>query len=111
GFVKLTATAGSAGYFASLGVPSPTVMTIIVGIVELVAGIAVLVGFGTRIAAYVLAAFCIVSALVAHMDWSSGMQWIQFQKNVTLAGGFLVLAVLGAGQLSIDARRGAPVSA
>ena len=106
GFGKLTAIAGTAGYFGSLGLPMPTVTAIAVGLIELLGGLAILVGFQTRIAAWVLAIFTVASALVAHTGWADQMQMISFMKNLAVAGGFLVLASSGAGALSVDARRG-----
>jgi putative oxidoreductase len=105
GFGKLTDIAGTAAYFSSYNLPAPAVTTVIVGLVELIGGLAVLIGFQTRIAAYVLALFSVASALVAHMNWSDMMQLINFQKNLAIAGGFLVLAAYGAGAYSVDARR------
>lgn len=105
GFSKLTAIGGTAGYFGSLGLPAPTLVAILVGLLELLGGLAVLLGFFTRIGAYALAAFCIASALVAHMGWEEQMQLIQFQKNLALAGGLLMLAAFGPGAISVDARR------
>ena len=84
----------------------PTVTAVLVGLVELLGGLAILIGFQTRIAAWVLALFCVATALVAHMDWADAMQLIHFQKNLAMAGGFLVLAAFGAGAYSVDARRG-----
>ena len=106
GFGKLAAIGGTAGYFGSLGIPAPTAVAVLAGLVELLGGLAVLIGFKTRIAAYALAAFSVGSALIAHTDWSDMMQMISFQKNMALAGGFLVLAAFGPGSISVDARRG-----
>lgn len=106
GFGKLTAIAGTAGYFGSIGLPMPTVTAVVVGLVELLGGLAILIGFQTRIAAWVLAIFTVASALVAHTGWADQMQMISFMKNLAIAGGFLVLASSGAGAYSVDARRG-----
>jgi len=84
----------------------PTVTAIVVGLIELLGGIAILVGFQTRIAAWVLAIFTIATALVAHTGWADQNQMIHFLKNVAITGGFLVLASSGPGAYSIDARRG-----
>jgi len=105
GFGKLTNIAGTAGYFASYNLPLPTATAVIVGLIELLGGIAVLIGFQTRIAAYILAIFSIATALVAHMGWADVMQLINFQKNLAMAGGFLVLAAYGPGAYAVDARR------
>ncbi|PWJ76922.1 putative oxidoreductase [Pseudaminobacter salicylatoxidans] len=106
GFGKLTNIAGTAGYFASFNLPAPTAVAVIVGLIELIGGLAVLIGFQTRIAAYILALFSIASALVAHMGWADAMQLINFQKNLAIAGGFLVLGAYGPGAFALDARRG-----
>src|SRR5690606_21198375 len=57
GYAKLADIAGTAGWFGSIGLPMPTATTIVVGLVELLGGLAVLIGFKTRIAAIVLAVF------------------------------------------------------
>jgi len=106
GYGKLTAIAGTAGWFASIGLPVPTVTAVVVGLVELVGGIAILVGYQTRIAALVLAAFTVAATLIAHTDLADQVQQLFFMKNLSFTGGFLVLAAAGAGALSIDARRG-----
>lgn len=105
GFGKLTNIAGTAGYFASYSLPAPTAVAVIVGLIELLGGLAILVGFKTRIAAWVLAIFSVASALVAHTDFADQMQMINFLKNLAMAGGFLALAVAGAGSISVDGRR------
>ncbi|MFK0692043.1 DoxX family protein [Mesorhizobium sp. IMUNJ 23033] len=106
GFGKLTAIAGTAGYFGSLGLPLPTVTAIVVGLIELLGGLAILVGFQTRIVAWVLAVFTVATGLVAHMNWADQMQMISFLKNLAIAGGFIALASSGAGAYSVDAKRG-----
>jgi putative oxidoreductase len=106
GFGKLTAIAGTAGYFGSLGLPMPTVTAIVVGLIELLGGLAILVGFQTRVVAWVLAIFTIATGLVAHTGWADQMQMINFMKNLAIAGGFLALASSGAGAYSVDAKRG-----
>ena len=97
GFSKLTAIAGTAGWFGSIGLPMPTATAVLVGLVELLGGLAILVGFQTRIAAIA----------VAHLDFSQAGNALMLQKNLGLAGGFILLAVLGAGALSLDGRRAA----
>ncbi|WP_421913637.1 DoxX family protein [Mesorhizobium sp.] len=106
GFGKLTAISGTAAYFGGLGLPLPTVTAVVVGLIELLGGLAVLTGFQTRAAAWVLAVFTVATGLVAHTGWADQMQMIQFLKNLGIAGGFLLLASSGAGAYSIDAKRG-----
>ncbi|TPI40995.1 DoxX family protein [Mesorhizobium sp. B3-1-9] len=105
GFGKLTAISGTAGYFGAMGLPVPTVTAVVVGLIELLGGLAVLLGFQTRIAAWVLAIFTIATALVAHTGWADQNQMIHFMKNLAITGGFLLLASSGAGAYSIDAKR------
>jgi putative oxidoreductase len=106
GFAKLTAISGTAGWFASIGLPLPTVTTVVVGLVEVVGGIAILVGFQTRIAAIVLGLFTLAATAIAHLDFADQVQVMFLQKNLAIAGGLFVLAAFGAGALSIDGRRG-----
>ena len=106
GFSKLTAIAGTAQWFASIGLPMPTVTAVVSGLIELLGGLAILVGFKTRIAAIVLAVFTLAATAVAHLDFSQAGNALMLQKNLGLTGGLLLLAVLGAGAWSIDVRRG-----
>lgn len=106
GFGKLAGgPANFAGYLGSLGFPAPLFFAWATIAVELLGGLAILLGFQTRNAAYALAAFCIASAIVAHFDFADQNQMTQFLKNLGLAGGFLLLAATGPGTLSIDGRR------
>ncbi|WP_343314832.1 DoxX family protein [Brucella sp. BE17] len=102
GFSKLTAISGTAGYFANLGLPLPTVTAVIVGLIEFVGGIAVLIGFKTRVAAILLGLFTIGAALIGH---AVPFDETAFFKNMAIAGGFFVLTMHGAGSISVDAKR------
>ncbi len=104
GFGKLMAISATAGWFGSIGLPLPTVTAIVFGVVELVGGLAILVGFKTRIAAIVLALFTLVATAIAHLDFSDTMQVVMLQKNLGITGGLLLLAYFGAGALSVDRR-------
>ncbi len=106
GFGKLADIAGTAGWFGSIGLPAPTVVAVLVGLLELVAGLAILVGFKTRIAAIALAVFTIAATLIAHTNLADQIQMLMFLKNLSVTGGLLVLASFGPGPISVDARRG-----
>ena len=99
GFGKLSNAAGVGGYFTGLGLPLPGILPYLVGLFELLAGAAVLVGFQTRIAALLLAAFCIATAFIAHAGEPQ-----ELLKNFALAGGYIVLAAAGAGAYALDRR-------
>jgi putative oxidoreductase len=107
GLQKFGDIAGTAGYIGSVGLPAGSLLAVLSGLLEVVAGIAVLVGFQTRIASYALAAFCLLTALLFHTNFADMTQMLFFMKNITIAGGFLALSVAGAGAYSVDARRGA----
>lgn len=107
GLQKFGDIGGTAGYISSVGLPAGTVLAVLSGLLEVVGGIAILIGFQTRIFAWLLAAFSIVASLFFHFNFADQMQTLLFMKNVTLAGGFLALSVAGAGAYSVDARRGA----
>lgn len=99
---KLMEPAGTAGYMQSAGVPTILLWPTIA--LELLGGIAIILGFQTRIVSYLLALFCVATAVLFHMDFSDQMQQILFLKNLAIAGGFLLLASSGATALAIDKR-------
>lgn len=106
GLQKFGSIDGTAGYIGSVGLPAPAALAWLSAIFETLAGIAILIGFQTRIAAILLALFCIVTALFFHTNFADMSQMLFFMKNVTIAGGFLALYAAGAGSISVDARRG-----
>jgi putative oxidoreductase len=106
GFAKLTAIGATAGWFGSIGLPAPTVVAVVVGLLEFLGGLAILVGFKTRIAAVALGVFTLAATAVAHLDFSDQIQVLMLEKNLAIVGGFILLAIYGAGSLSIDGRRG-----
>jgi len=106
GLQKFTGIEGTAGYIGSVGLPAPGVLAWLSAIFETLAGIAILIGFQTRIAAILLALFCLFTALMFHFDFADQVQMLFFMKNVTIAGGFLALFASGPGSISVDARRG-----
>ncbi len=110
GIGKLTGFEGTVGYIASVGLPLPTVAAAIALIVEIVGSLALLAGFGTRIAALVLAVFTLVASAFFHNYWGvpadqALMQQLLFFKNIAVVGGLLAIAANGAGAWSLDARR------
>jgi putative oxidoreductase len=100
GFNKITDYAGTQGYMESMGVPA--LMLPLVIILELLGGIAILIGFKTRIVALLFIGFNVISALLFHSDFDDQTQTTMFMKNIAIAGGFLLLFAQGAGAYSID---------
>ena len=111
GVQKFFGLEGTAGYISSVGLPFASLLAVGAAIVETFGGLAILVGFRTREAAWVLAAFTLVAGFLFHFDPADQMQMISFMKNIAIAGGFLALGQIGAGAFSLDARRGAATPA
>jgi putative oxidoreductase len=111
GFGKLMHFDGTAGYIASHGLPLASLVAALTIVVELGGGLALVFGFLTRWAALALAVFSVLAGVIFHAYWAvpadqvMNMQ-IHFWKNISIAGGMLVLAAFGAGSLSVDAKRG-----
>jgi putative oxidoreductase len=105
GISKFGAIDGTAGYISSVGLPAGTLLAWLAAIFETVAGIFILIGFKTNFAAYAVALFCLITALVFHFDFTDQTQMIMFMKNLAIAGGLLALSVSGPGSISVDARR------
>ncbi|HEX6796070.1 MAG TPA: DoxX family protein [Casimicrobiaceae bacterium] len=110
GLGKLTGFAGTVGYISSVGLPMPQVAAAAALVVEIAGGLALVVGYRTRVAALVLAAFTLVASVFFHNYWAAPadaqmVQQLLFVKNVAVVGGLLTLAAWGAGAWSVDARR------
>ena len=104
GFSKLAAPSATIGFIGSVGLPFPTMGYAGALAVELGISLALVVGFKTRLAAAVLAAFSVMTAIVFHGSLGEQDQFIQFWKNVAIAGGLLQIAAFGPGRLSVDRR-------
>lgn len=100
GYSKITGYAGMAQYIASLGVPGALLPLVILW--ELGGGIAILLGLFTRPVALSLAVYCVLTAVLVHYHPADQMQMINFMKNLTMTGGFIYVAVTGAGAFSLD---------
>ncbi|UCH41247.1 MAG: DoxX family protein, partial [Gammaproteobacteria bacterium] len=87
GIGKITAYAGTQAYMESAGIPGMLLPAVIA--LEVFGGIAILIGFQTRIVAVLLAGFTLLAATLFHSDFSQQMQSILFMKNVAIAGAFL----------------------
>ena len=103
GISKIGGYAGTQAYMESVGVPGILLPAVI--LLEVAGGLAILLGWQTRIAAFLLAGFCIVSAVIFHSNLAEQMQMILFMKNFAIAGGLLFLVAGAAHNWSIDGRR------
>jgi putative oxidoreductase len=102
GLGKIGAYAGTAGYMSSLGVPGALLPLVIA--TEVLGALAIIVGWKTRVIAFLLAGFSLLTAVIFHNNFGDQIQMIMFLKNVSIAGGYLLLVANGAGPLSIDRR-------
>lgn len=100
GASKIGAFAATQGYMEAFDLPGALLVPTIA--FELGAGTALLLGIGARAAALLLSGFSIVTALVFHHDFSDQIQQIMFLKNVSMAGGLLLLAKSGSPTLSLE---------
>jgi len=103
GLSKITGYAATAGYMAAMGVPGGLLPLVIA--TEVLGAVAIMVGWQTRIVAFLLAGFTGLAALAFHNNFADQIQMIMFMKNVSISGAFLLLVVNGAGRYSLDARR------
>jgi putative oxidoreductase len=105
GLLKLTTAAATQALLTKMGLPLPVLAWLFAVVVELGGGLALLFGLATRQVAIVLALWCVATALVAHSNLADRQMQVHFMKNLVMAGGFLYVAVLGAGSFSLDGWR------
>jgi putative oxidoreductase len=109
GVRKAMAIAATAGYFAKLGVPAAEIMAWVVVFIEVGGGLALILGWQTRLVAWLLAIFVGVATGLAHRFWEFdaaqyNAQLNNFLKNAAIIGGLLMYATYGPGSASVDKR-------
>jgi putative oxidoreductase len=102
GLGKIGSYTATAAYMSSVGVPAALLPLVIA--TEVGGAISIIVGWKTRVTAFLLAGFTLLTALIFHNNFADQIQMLMFLKNVSIAGAFLLLAANGAGPLSIDRR-------
>jgi putative oxidoreductase len=100
GWSKIFGYAGTVEHMNAAGVPGALLPLVI--LTELGGGLLVLLGLFTRYAAIALAGFCVLAGYFFHFQPGDMGQMINFMKNITIAGGFLVLAGSGPGAFALD---------
>lgn len=103
GLTKLTSYGATAAYMTATGV-SAALLPIVIA-TEVLGSLAVILGWHTRIAAFLLAGFTLLAAALFHNNLGDQIQMIMFLKDVSITGAFLMLVANGAGPLSLDHRR------
>lgn len=100
GYSKIGAYAGTQAYMESAGLPGALLPLVIA--FEIGAGLALILGLQTQLAALLLSGFTLLTALMFHFDLADPVQSLFFFKNMAIAGGLLVMAAFGAGPFSLD---------
>ena len=99
-FNKIFNLDGSMGWMEGFGVPGFLIFPAIA--IEIILPVLVIVGYQARIAAGILASFCLLTAFIFHFDFSNQMQLVSFFKNIGLAGGFLFIVANGTKDWAVD---------
>lgn len=102
GLNKIGNYANTAYWMEAVGVPSLFLPIVIA--LEIVGGLAIILGWKARIFSFLLAGFCMLSAIVFHSNFADQNEMINFMKNIAIAGGFLTITINGAGSFSLDGR-------
>ena len=102
GLMKIGFYAATAGYMDAMGVPGALLPVVIA--FEVLSATALIVGWKTRLTAFLLAGFTLLSGLVFHSNFADQTQMVMFLKNIAITGGLLLFVANGAGTLSLDRR-------
>jgi putative oxidoreductase len=103
GLNKISGYSGMQGYMDSMGVPGALLPLVIA--LEVVGGLVLMLGWHTRLTAFLLAGFTILATLIFHSNLGDQTQMLFFMKNLSIAGGLLLVVSHGAGPYSIDNRQ------
>jgi putative oxidoreductase len=113
GWSKLTNYGGTVNYMTQSGTPIPSLAALVAILIEVFVALAVILGVWTRPLALLLALYTLATALIGHHFWTMegaarNANAINFYKNISIIGGFLLLYITGGGRYSVDARLRTP---
>jgi putative oxidoreductase len=97
GFNHLTKLSMYSQYAGASGVPAPTLLTAISGLMLLAGGLSILLGVQARWGALLIAVFLVTAAFTVHKFWGiadpmqAGNQMANFWKNIALTGACLMI--------------------
>lgn len=97
-------------YSAQMGLPMATLLVPLSGVVAFAGGLSIALGYRARLGAWLLVAFLVPVTLTMHAFWTvtdpmaRQIDQVMFFKNVSMLGAALMIAYLGAGPVSLDAR-------
>jgi putative oxidoreductase len=112
GLSKLTDYSGTVAYMTQAGLPMPSLAALVAIVIEFFGGLALILGVWTRPLAVLLGLYTLASAIIGHPFWTLSDpaahygNEINFYKNISILGGFLLLYITGVGRYSVDARLG-----
>ncbi|MEW6645133.1 MAG: DoxX family protein [Pseudomonadota bacterium] len=89
-----------AGMLGQMGFPAPLLLTYVMALSEVIGGIALILGFQTRIVGILLAVWCVVTGVIVHIGAP-----VDLMKNLAIAGGFLILAATSPGSVALRSAR------
>ena len=95
------------GYAAAQGVPLATIAVPLSGIIALLGGLSIALGYRAKLGAWLIVLFLVPVTLMLHRFWglsdpqATGLQLAMFMKNLSLLGAALIIARLGSGPLSL----------
>ncbi len=98
------------GFAASQGVPMASFLVPASGILALVGGLAILLGYRAKLGAWLIVVF-LIGVTPMHKFWgiadpmTQQMQMAMFMKNIAMLGGALLITQFGSGPWSLDSRR------
>jgi len=107
-------SAGYIGYAAQSGVPAPGLLVPLSGVIAILGGLSITLGYKAKIGAWLIVLFLVPVSFKMHAFWAvtdpmmRGIQLAMFWKNISMLGAALLINHFGAGPLSLDARRSAP---
>ena len=100
---KIFSIDGSMSWMDGFGIPGFLLYPAIA--LEIILPLCIVIGFQARIAAGLLAIFCLATAFIFHLNFIDPMQKISFLKNLGLAGGFLFIVANGTKDWSVEKRK------
>ena len=110
GWAKLNGFEGTVGYVASNGLPVPQLFAALTILVELGGGILLILGLFSRLAAFIMAGFVLLTIVLVHHFWTMAdaemaANQLAAMKNLAIAGGLLMVTAFGPGAWAIGPGR------
>ena len=100
---KIFSIDGSMSWMEGFGVPGFLLYPAIA--LEIILPLCIIIGYQARVAAGLLAIFCLATAFIFHLDIIDPMQKVSFFKNISLAGGFLFIVANGTRDWALDTKK------